>query len=65
MKAPDVVSTIVDHDRNITYQVLAYRSLTQTELVQAVRLFHAQKKRAKVKPGTTVIIRSIIGHDGI
>lgn len=64
MKMPDVASTIIDQERDVTYRVFAYRSLTHAELVLAVRHFHAQKKRKKLKRGETVIIHSIIGHDG-
>jgi hypothetical protein len=64
MKPPDIVSTIVDQERNITYQVAAYRTLTRSELVMAVRHFWSQRKKPKVKLGGTVKIISIIGHDG-
>jgi hypothetical protein len=64
MKTPNVVTTIVDRERNITYDVFAYRTLTHDELVFAVRHFYAQKKRPKVKPGQRIIIYSVIGFDG-
>jgi len=64
MKQPDIVSTIVDKERDITYRVVAYRQLTRDELVMSVRHFHAQKKKPKVKPGQTVTIVSVIGFDG-
>lgn len=63
MERPTVKSTIKDAEKNITYVVLAYRKLTREEMVSSVRHFWAQKKRPKVKPGETVIIETIYGHD--
>lgn len=63
MERPSVKNTIVDAEKNITYVVLAYRKLTREEMVLAVRHYWAQKKRPKVKPGGTVTILSIFGHD--
>lgn len=60
---PDVVSTIHDQTRGITYRVLAYRPLSHAELVSAIRTFHGQKRKPKLKPGQTVTIVTIIGHD--
>lgn len=61
MEMPNVLSTIRDPRKNITYQVVAYRSLSREEMVMSVRQFLSQKGKPKVKPGSTVKIISIIG----
>lgn len=63
MKSPDIVSTIKDEERNITYRIVAYRTLSRPEKVAAVRSFHSQKRKPKIKNGSTVTILTIIGHD--
>ena len=63
MEAPSVVSKIVDRQAGTVYRVLAYRRLTDEELVISVRHFRASKQGRKVKPGSEVTIVSIIGHD--
>ncbi len=64
MVMPNIVSTIVDPAKNITYQVAAYRKLSRDELVLFVQHFCSQRTGPKVKSGGTVKIISIIGHDG-
>lgn len=61
MQMPNVISKIVDQEKNITYEVVAYRQLNREELILSVRHFWAQKKKPKVKPGSTVQIISVIG----
>jgi hypothetical protein len=63
---PDVVTRIRAEDRNVTYEVYAYRTLDKIELVEAVRAFHAQKKVRRRKPVTnaTVKIVTLIGATG-
>ena len=63
MDLPDIVSTLVDNEKNITYKVFAYRKLTREELILAVRHFYAQKKKPKGRPGQTINILSTIGHN--
>lgn len=63
MLQPDVVSVIKDAERDITYRIVAYRALTHAEKVSAVRSFLAQKKKPKLKTGSTITILTIIGHD--
>jgi hypothetical protein len=51
MQMPNVMSTIRDEENNVTYQVMAYRSLSYGELVRSVRMLHAQPKmRRRKKP---------------
>jgi len=64
MQQPNIISTLVDPEKNITYEVVAYRKLTKDELILSVRNFYAQKKKPKLKPGQKVTILTIIGYDG-
>jgi len=63
MKQPNILNTLIDQEKNITYEVVAYRKLTKEELILAVRHFYAQKKKPKVKPGQKIRIISIIGFN--
>ena len=63
MQMPNVVNTLVDKEKNITYEVVAYRKITREELILAVRHFYAQKKKTKVKPGQKIKIISMLGHN--
>lgn len=63
MQLPNVVSTIKDSERDITYRIVAYRALSRAEMVIQVRSFLAQKRKPKLKNGSTVTILTIIGHD--
>ena len=63
MKSPNVVSTIKDEERDITYRIVAYRTLTYAEKVSAVKAFLAQKRKPKLKAGSTITMVTIIGHD--
>lgn len=64
MELPSIVNTLVDKQRNITYEIVAYRKLTREELILAVRNFHSQKKKLKVKPNKKYKIMSSIGCNG-
>lgn len=59
---PSVKSQIRDPKTKVIYTVLAYRTLTRTELVQAVQVYHQSTKK-KPKNGSEVTIHSIIGFD--
>jgi hypothetical protein len=63
MEQPNIISTLVDQQKKITYEIVAYRKLTKEELILAVRHFYAQKKKPKVKPGQKITIISIIGYN--
>jgi len=60
---PTVVSTIKDAEKNITYRIVAYRTLTYAEKVSAVQAFLAQRKKPRLKAGSTITMVTIIGHD--
>ena len=65
MKEPNIISALKDPKENITYEVVAYRKLTKEELILSVKLFYAQKKKPKVKPGQKVRIISILGYNDL
>lgn len=62
MTLPNVKTTLTDRKNRVTYHILAYRALTRAELMLVVRLYLAQKRK-RPRPGTSVTIISIIGHD--
>lgn len=51
MEPPTIKTTLHDPDRNIDYHVVAYRTLTRAELLDAVRAFMVNRRRPKLKPG--------------
>jgi hypothetical protein len=63
VRIPDVLNTIVDRKREITYHIMAYRPLTREEMALALRQYWAQKGSLKVERGSTVTIVSVIGDD--
>ena len=64
METPNVISTIVDKEKNIRFDIIAYRKLTRTEMIQAVSEFYSQKKKPKkLKSGSIIKIVTIIGYD--
>jgi hypothetical protein len=44
MKNPDIRSTLRDEEHDMTYHVLAYRKLTELEMIETVKLYLAQPK---------------------
>jgi hypothetical protein len=60
MEAPEIKSVLLDRDRNVRYEVYAYRILNEDELVMTVRLFLSSQKR-KPKRNSQVEIYTIIG----
>lgn len=63
MEQPKVSNPIRDEERDITYNVVAYRKLSQEETVLAVRHYLAGKKSKKPKKGSTITILTIIGYN--
>lgn len=57
---PTVDNFVVDEERNIKFNIRAYRKLTPEEAITAVRFFYSQKKR-NPKKNSQVIIMSLIG----
>jgi len=63
MDTPNIINKLIDHQDGVTYKVIAYRKLTEKELIFAVR-HHLANRKGKPKKGTIVTIYSIIGHNG-
>lgn len=63
MKSPNIVSIIRDKEKDIIYRITAYRALTYAEKLAEVQAYLAQKKRPKLKNGSTIDIETIIGYD--
>ncbi|MEO9595805.1 hypothetical protein [Rhodopirellula bahusiensis] len=61
MKAPSISNIVRDEKRNITINVMAYRKLSERELVQSVRYFRSTKQGRRLKKNSTYTIMSIIG----
>jgi hypothetical protein len=59
MRHPDVLNKLIDPDNGVTYEVVAYRSLTKGELLMAVRYYLASVKK-RPKRGAVVRIISVI-----
>jgi hypothetical protein len=55
METPSVVNVAIDQQKNIRYEVIAYRQLSQAETVQAVRMAVAMMKK---KPRKNMVYRS-------
>lgn len=63
MEQPGVKTTLHDPERGIDFHVIAYRTLSRSELISAVRSFMASKRRPKLKRGQSITIVTIIGYD--
>ena len=61
MKMPDVSNIAKDEERNITFNVVAYRRLSEAELVRSIRYFRSTKQGRKFQNNSTYRIVSIIG----
>ena len=61
---PKVLNVLNDPNRKVVYRVLAYRSLSRSELLQSVAVYLRSNKGKHPKAGTTVQIVTIIGFDG-
>jgi hypothetical protein len=62
MESPNVLNVLVDEARKIRYEVVAYRTLSQAELVQAVRVGLSMTKR-KPKKNSTIRFITMLGMD--
>ena len=66
MEAPNVKNTIVDKEKNIRFDIMAYRKLSPAEMTEVVVSHVAdlrRKRKWKPKPGDRFIIVTIIGYD--
>lgn len=62
MEQPHISNSIRNKEKDVTYNVIAYRKLSRDEVVNAIRHYHSQKNSKKLKKGTTVTIVTTIGH---
>jgi len=61
MKIPDIKNVYIDKQKNITYEVMAYRKLDPDEAVRVIRLFLKQlPRRGRPKPNSRVTVLSVI-----
>ena len=66
MKKPDILSILHDAEYNMIYRVVAYRKLTELEMIQTVKLYLAQPKILKRKTrerDKTVTTNSLMGSE--
>lgn len=61
MELPTIRNVLVDQGRGVRFEVLAYRRLSEGELLRAVSVFLSQRKKPKLKRGMLVQIISTIG----
>lgn len=61
MSEPDIVSTILDAQRKITYRIIAYRELTYEEKVSEVQAYVQQHKGKLPANGSIITIKTLIG----
>lgn len=61
MLPPDVTNVILDKEKKIRYEVMAYRKLTREEMMDSVArlILTLKKKRKNVQPGQTYVILTI------
>lgn len=62
MEYPNINNIMIDEKRDIRYNVMAYKKLNATEMIESIRYYHHQKKK-KIKKGDTVTIITTIGFD--
>jgi len=63
VEQPRVSNPVRDEEKDVTYNVIAYRKLSREETILAIRHYHAQKNTKKPKKGITVTILTIIGYN--
>ncbi|MET0625727.1 MAG: hypothetical protein ABW250_22520 [Pyrinomonadaceae bacterium] len=66
MQQPNVRNVILDKKRDVRYEIIAYRKLTQAEMEEAVASLWRQLRRKRLKlpkKGDRFIIETIIGFD--
>jgi hypothetical protein len=54
MEQPNVKNTLLDKERNIRFDIMAYRKLSQAEMLEAVASYLRQKKVKKPKRGDRI-----------
>ncbi|MCY1253044.1 hypothetical protein D9M68_122890 [compost metagenome] len=64
MKPPSISNIIKDPQRGLTYNVLAYRTLTREEMLQAVQSFLLRNRGRALRKGKVITILSLFGAVG-
>jgi hypothetical protein len=59
MEMPNIPRQMRDAERNIVYTVLAYRQLSQAEVLAAIRAYLSQQKRKPAKNKRDTIITTL------
>jgi hypothetical protein len=68
MKTPDIRSTLYDAEHNMTYHVVAFRKLSELEMVQTVQLYLSQPKilrRRTPERNKTVTTVALMGSETV
>jgi len=65
MQLPNVDNFIKDRQHGVTYNVCAYRKLSQDEMTRAVQIFIQQQEGRKPTRGAVVKIFSLAGFDDV
>ncbi len=61
MQMPSVSHVAKDPERNITFNVLAYRQMSQADVLQSIRYFRSTKSGRRLKKNTTYTMSTIFG----
>jgi hypothetical protein len=64
MENPSVVSSMVDEENQVRYDIYAYRELTREEMVQTIRTYHSSLSRGRARKrvkNTRIQIVTVIG----
>jgi hypothetical protein len=63
MQLPNVDNFIKDSQQGVTYNICAYRKLSQDEMMRAMRIFIQQQEGRRPARGAVVKIFSLAGLD--
>ena len=62
MEQPATKTTFLDEENKVAYVIVAYRTFSKSEGLQAIRAFNARKRKPPAA-GSTVIIQTILGFN--
>jgi len=63
MQQPDVRTSLHDPNTEVTYHVIAFRTLSHHELLQSIATYQSQNQRKKLKRRSSVTIITLIGFN--
>lgn len=61
MQLPNIDNFFKDSQRGVTYNVCAYRKLSDQEMTRALQVFIQQQGKRQPRPGTVIKIFSLVG----